>query len=67
MGDKEEALKMLQSTLPRVGEYQVRVAESDTDLDCMRDDPRFIAMLDKAKKRLGIDQPKDARASELSR
>jgi adenylate cyclase len=67
MGDKEEALKMLQSTLPRVGEYQVRVAESDTDLDCMRDDPRFMAMLDKAKKRLGIDQPKDARASELSR
>jgi hypothetical protein len=33
----------------------------------MRDDPRFMAMLDKAKKRLGIDQPKDARASELSR
>ena len=59
MGDKEEALKMLQSTLPRAGEYQVRIAETDTDLDCLRDDPRFISMLDKARKRLGMELPKD--------
>jgi adenylate cyclase len=62
MGDKEEALKMLQTTLPRVGEYQVRIAETDTDLDCLRDDPRFISMLEKARKRLGIEQPTDQAA-----
>ncbi len=67
MGDKEEALKMLQTTLPRAGEFQVRVAETDTDLDLLRDDHRFRAMLDRAKKRLGIEQPKDSAAAELSR
>ena len=67
MGDKEEALKMLQSTLPRAGEFQVRVAETDTDLDLLRDDPRFEAMLDRARKRLGIEEPKDTVASEVSR
>ena len=67
MGDKEEALRMLQTTLPRAGEYQVRIAETDTDLDCLRDDPRFISILDKAKKRLGIEQPNDRIAAALSR
>ena len=67
MGDKEEALKMLKSTLPRVGEYQVRVAETDTDLDSLRDDPRFVSMLDEARKRLGIEQVKGDAATELSR
>lgn len=67
MGDKQEALKMLQSTLPRAGEYQVRIAETDTDLDCLRDDPRFISMLDKARKRLGIEHPKTEITAALSR
>ena len=67
MGDKEEALKMLQTTLPRAGEYQVRIAETDTDLDCLRDDPRFISLLDKARKRLGMEQPKVEAARALTR
>jgi adenylate cyclase len=67
MGDKEEALKMLQSTIARAGEYQVRVADADTDLDCLRDDPRFRTLLAQAKKRLGIEQPVKAAESELSR
>jgi adenylate cyclase len=66
LGDKEAALKMLQSTIPRAGEFQVRVADTDTDLDLLRDDPRFGEMMAQAKKRLGIEQPKDA-AAELSR
>jgi adenylate cyclase len=65
MGDKEESLKMLQSTIPRVGEYQVRVADSDTDLDVLRDDPRFQAMMAQAKKRLRIDEPQEKAAAEL--
>jgi adenylate cyclase len=55
MGDKEGALKMLQSTLSISGAYQVRIAETDTDFDTIRDDPRFRKMLDDAKKRLGIE------------
>jgi len=67
MGDKEEALKMLQTTIPRVGEYQVRLADTDPDLDLLRDDPRFQAMIDRAKKRLGIEESNDAPATMLSR
>jgi adenylate cyclase len=54
MGDKEAALKMLQSVLSLAGAYQIRVAETDTDFDSIRDDPRFQRMLTDAKKRLGI-------------
>ena len=57
LGDKEECLKMLQSTIPRVGEAQVRIAEADTDFDGVRDDPRFQRLIADAKKRLGIDEP----------
>jgi adenylate cyclase len=56
LGDKEAALKMLQPTLARAGEYQVRITETDTDFDPIRDDPRFKAMIADAKKRLGMDQ-----------
>jgi adenylate cyclase len=54
LGDKEGALKMLETTIPKVGEYQVNIADTDTDLDCLRDEPRFIKMIDAAKKRLGL-------------
>jgi adenylate cyclase len=67
LGDKEAALKMLQSTMPRAGEFQVRVADTDTDLDLLRDDPRFQALIAQAKKRLGIEQAKATAANELSR
>jgi adenylate cyclase len=54
LGDRDGALKMLQHTVPRVGEYQVRIIETDPDLDAIRDDPRFRAMVAKAKTRLGM-------------
>ncbi len=54
LGDRDEALKMLQTTLSVAGEYQVRIAETDPDLDLIRDDPQFVELLAKAKKRLGI-------------
>ncbi|HWJ59375.1 MAG TPA: tetratricopeptide repeat protein, partial [Sphingomicrobium sp.] len=56
LGDKEAALKMLQPTLARAGEYQGRITETDTDFDAIRDDPRFQPMIADAKKRLGMDQ-----------
>jgi adenylate cyclase len=52
--DTEEAIRMLQSTLPVAAEYPVRVAEIDTDLDSLRDDPRFQKLMADAKKRLGM-------------
>ena len=57
LGDKDAAIKMLQGTLAIAGEYQVRIAESDTDFDCIRDDPRFQKIIAEAKIRLGITEP----------
>jgi adenylate cyclase len=54
MGDKEGALKMLQSTLPLAGEFQVRVAAADPDFDPISDDPRFQKLIADAKERCGI-------------
>jgi adenylate cyclase len=45
---------MLETTIPMAASYQVQVADADTDLDSLRDDPRFQRMLSDAKKRLGI-------------
>ena len=39
-----------------IGVFQISIVEADPDLDPLRDDPRFKAMLAKAKKRLGIDE-----------
>ena len=55
LGDKEGAIKMLESTIPMAGPLQVRVADTDTDLDCLREDPRFQKMMERAKKRHGIE------------
>jgi adenylate cyclase len=56
MRDTDAALKMLQSALALSGAYQVRVTETDTDFDNIRDDPRFQKILADAKKRLGIEE-----------
>ena len=54
--DKEAALKMLESTISRSGAYQVMIADTDTDFDAIRDDPRFQKIITDAKKRHGMDQ-----------
>jgi adenylate cyclase len=54
LGDKDGAIKMLQGTLPFAGRFQVNVAATDPDLACLCDDPRFQAMLDSARERVGI-------------
>ena len=57
MGDTDAALKMLQSALAPSGQgaYQIRVAETDTDFDNIRDDPRFEKIIADAKKRRGLE------------
>jgi adenylate cyclase len=57
LGDKEGAIAMLQSTLPLAGALQVKIAAADTDLDILRDDPRFQKLLSDAHKRLRIEEP----------
>ena len=57
LGDKDGAIKMLESTLPIAGPYQVRVAATDTDLDSLRGDPRFDKLLTAAMQRHGLEQP----------
>ncbi len=56
LGDSEEALKMLQRVLAGAQEYMIRIAETDPDLDSLRDDKRFVDMLLTARKRLGIER-----------
>jgi adenylate cyclase len=56
MGDKEGALRMLQSTLPLSSAYQLAVAESDTDFDSIRDDPRFQKIIGDAKRRFALKE-----------
>lgn len=55
LGDAEGAISMLETTLSLAGAHQVRVADTDTDLDPIRNDPRFQKMMAAAKKRHGIE------------
>jgi adenylate cyclase len=64
--DKEAALKMLESTLPRSGAFQVMVAETDTDFVSIRDDPRFKKLIAEAKKRHGLRDDAAAAAPEAT-
>ena len=59
LGDKEEAIKMLETALPRASAFQVTTAAYDTDLECVRDDPRFQKMLAEAQQRLGLTPPEE--------
>ena len=61
LGDSEEALKMLQRVLAGAQEYMIRIAETDPDLDSLRDEKRFVDMLLTARKRLGIERQTDTR------
>jgi len=62
--DKEAALKMLEPVLTRAGAFQVMVADTDTDFDSIRDDPRFQAMMDSAKERVGIEASRNPAESQ---
>jgi len=66
LSDAEGAIKMLETTLSLAGAHQVRIADTDTDLDPIRADPRFQKMIAAAKKRHGIEdvEPQPAQAAE---
>ena len=67
LGDKEGALKMLQSTLPLAGEFQVRIADTDPDFDSIPRRPALSEAVRDAKKRVGINDEKETVAAPSPR
>jgi hypothetical protein len=57
---------MLETTLAMAGAPLVGIADTDTDLDSIRDDPRFQKMLASAKKRLGLVDPEPVPAAQAA-
>jgi adenylate cyclase len=55
VGDKDEALRLLEAALSLSGATQLRIAEADPDFDCLRDDPRFRKLIARERKRHGIE------------
>jgi adenylate cyclase len=55
LNDKEAALEMLGPALEKMGTGLLNHAKIDPDFDCIRDDPRFKAMLAAAEARVASD------------
>jgi adenylate cyclase len=51
VGDKEEGLRLLDSALAYSGVMHLKIAETDPDLDALRDDPRFKKILARERQR----------------
>jgi adenylate cyclase len=54
LNDKEAALEMLGPSFEKMGAGLINHAKIDPDMDALRDDPRFKAMLAAAEKRVGL-------------
>jgi adenylate cyclase len=54
VGDPDGALRHLERSLVSAGVFHLGLIEADPDLDPLRGDPRFQAIIAEAKKRLGI-------------
>jgi adenylate cyclase len=54
IGDFQGAIDMLQPVFARCGETIISIAQSDIDLDAVREDPQFKTMLEEAKNRVGL-------------
>ncbi len=52
--EKETAIRLLERSLAKGSVLNVKAAEADPDLNSLRDEPNFRAMLDGARKRLGM-------------
>ncbi|MGN6058088.1 MAG: TIR domain-containing protein [Sphingomicrobium sp.] len=67
LDDRERAFSLLERNVPTVSNFHISMAETEPDFDALREDPRFEALLVRARKRVGIDQPKTAAMAEPSR
>jgi adenylate cyclase len=59
LNDKEAALEMLGPAFEKMGTGLINHAKIDPDFDCVRDDPRFQAMLAAAEARVASDSGRD--------
>ena len=57
LGDAETALAMLGPYCSRTGREQLEWLKSDPDLDALRPDARFQAIVEQAERRLASIQP----------
>jgi adenylate cyclase len=60
LGDAEGALSLLESVLTRASGAFLAHIKADTDIDSLRNDPRFKAMIAAAEARLAAAEPADA-------
>ncbi len=65
LDDKEGALKLLDRTLDAASAVHVRMVETDPDFDSLRDDPRFRKMVERHRKRLGINVAAEATVAAI--
>jgi adenylate cyclase len=56
IGDKKGSLRHLERSLETAGAFHLKLVEVDPDLDPLRDEPEFKAMISRARKRLGLDE-----------
>jgi hypothetical protein len=61
--DNEGALKLLDRTLSFSGPTELRMAETDPDLEALRDMPRFQKMIARVRKRHGLTEESVAAAA----
>jgi adenylate cyclase len=55
LDDHDMALRFLERSFANAGGFHLNMAESDPDLDSLHGDSRFKALVERAKKRLGIE------------
>jgi adenylate cyclase len=55
--DSQQALDLLEPAVAKGGRTLLSLALADRNLDSLRDDPRFQAMIESARQRLGMDGP----------
>jgi adenylate cyclase len=56
-GEQDAAIEMLAPVMDNAGGNIIRLAANDPNLDNLRQDPRFQAMLQSAKQRVGLASP----------
>jgi adenylate cyclase len=60
VGEKDEALHLLDGALALSGLGRLKIAETDPDLDPLRDDPRFRKMIARERKRHRLEESSPA-------
>jgi adenylate cyclase len=67
VGDKAQALVLLERALSAGGLTMLKAAEQDTDLDCLREDPQFRQVIARERRRHGLENEISAGAARTAR